>query len=176
MITVSLSAETGLSTVEDFRALVIKSQNGAIIRLSDVANVTLGSQNYDSNVRFDGRDAVYVGIQVAPNANILTVVEDIRRVFPSLEKQLPEGLNGKIVYDSTKFINSSIDEVKYSLLEALIIVTFVPFLRNVAVCFYSCGHDSIVFDRHIFSNAPVWFFYQHLDASCLCPWHWPCGG
>ena len=128
MITVSLSAETGLSTVEDFRALVIKSQNGAIIRLSDVANVTLGSQNYDSNVRFDGRDAVYVGIQVAPNANILTVVEDIRRVFPSLEKQLPEGLNGKIVYDSTKFINSSIDEVKYSLLEALIIVTFVVFL------------------------------------------------
>ncbi|MGV8949217.1 MAG: efflux RND transporter permease subunit [Candidatus Paracaedibacter sp.] len=128
MITVSLSAETGLSTVEDFRKLIIKSQNGAVIRLSDVANVTLGAQQYDSNVRFDGRDAVYVGIQVASNANILTVVEDIRRVFPSLEKQLPEGLNGKIVYDSTQFINSSINEVEHSLLEALIIVTFVVFL------------------------------------------------
>jgi multidrug efflux pump len=128
MITVSLSVETGLSTVEEFRALVIKSQNGAIIRLSDVATVTLGAQQYDTNVRFDGRDAVYVGIQVAPNANILTVVEDIRRVFPSLEKQLPEGLNGKIVYDSTQFINSSINEVEHSLLEALMIVTFVVFL------------------------------------------------
>jgi len=128
MITVSLNLETSLSSVEEFRALVIKSQNGAIIRLSDVAHVTLGSQQYNSNVRFDGRDAVYVGIQIAPNANILTVIDEIRRVFPSLQQQLPEGLKGEIVYDSTKFIHSSINEVEKSLLEALLIVTLVVFL------------------------------------------------
>lgn len=128
MITVSLSIETGLRSVEEFRNLILKSQNGAIVRLGDVANVTLGAQQYNTNVRFDGRDAVYVGIQTASNANILTVVDEIRRVFPSLEKQLPEGLSGKIVYDSTKFINSSISEVEYSLLEALGIVTLVVFL------------------------------------------------
>jgi len=72
MVTMNLSVETGLSSVEEFQALVLKSENGAIVRLGDVANVTLGSQQYDSNVRFDGRDAVYVGIQVAPNANLLT--------------------------------------------------------------------------------------------------------
>lgn len=128
MITVSLNIETGLRNVDEFRDLILKSENGAIVRLSDVANVTLGAQQYNTNVRFDGRDAVYVGIQVASNANILTVVEEVRRIFPSLEKQLPEGLNGKIVYDSTKFIHSSINEVERSLLEALTIVTLVVFL------------------------------------------------
>lgn len=128
MVTVNVSAETGIHSVDEFRKLVLKSQNGALVRLEDVANVTLGSQNYDTNVRFDGRDAVYVGIQVAPNANILTVVEEIRKVFPSIQAQLPEGLQGKIVYDSTQFINSSIHEVEHSLFEAMAIVTLVVFL------------------------------------------------
>jgi multidrug efflux pump len=128
MVTVELTAATGLHTVEEFRDLVIKSQNGAIVRLGDVANVTLGAEDYDTAVAFDGKSAVYIGIKVAPNANLLTVIKNVRKTFPTIQAQLPEGLNGRIVYDATKYVNSSIDEVVITLLEALLIVTMVIFL------------------------------------------------
>lgn len=128
MITVNLIADTGLQSVDEFKNLILKSQNGAIIRLKDVANVSLGSENYDTAVGFDGQQAVYIGIQVAPAANLLDVIENVRKEFPAIQKQLPEGLNGKIVYDSTKFVDSSIREVERSLIEAIVIVTVVIFL------------------------------------------------
>lgn len=128
MIAVNLSAETGLHTVEEFKNLVLKAENGAIVRLRDVANITLGSENYDSSVRFDGIGAVYIGIKVAPASNILSVIEGVRKIFPSIASQLPEGLKGRIVYDATRYITTSINEVVHSLLEALIIVTIVIFL------------------------------------------------
>jgi multidrug efflux pump len=128
MVTVELTAATGLHTAEEFRDLVIKQQNGAIVRLGDVANVTLGAEDYDTAVAFDGKSAVYIGIKVAPNANLLTVIKDVHKVFPSIQEQLPEGLNGRIVYDATKYVNSSIDEVIRTIVEALLIVTLVIFL------------------------------------------------
>lgn len=128
MVTVNLIAETGLHSVEEFRNLVLKAKNGAIIRLGDVANVNLGSQNYDTAVAFDGKSAVYIGIQVAPAANLLTVIDEVRKVFPTIQSQFPQGLNGQIVYDSTKFVTSSIREVVRSLAEAILIVTLVIFL------------------------------------------------
>jgi len=128
MVTVNLTAETGLHTVEEFRRLIIKSQNGTNLRLGDVANVTLGSEDYDTAVGFDGQSAVYIGIRVAPTANLLTVIDKVRKVFPSVEEQLPQGLEGKIVYDATKFVNSSIHEVISTLVQALVIVTLVIFL------------------------------------------------
>lgn len=128
MFTVTLSAKTDLNSVEEFKNMVIKAQNGAIIRLSDVAEVTLGSQNYDTNVQFNNESSVYIGITVAPSANVLNVIAGIREVFPGIVRDLPTGIEGKIVYDSTKFINSSINEVTKSLIEALIIVTLVIFL------------------------------------------------
>jgi multidrug efflux pump len=128
MVTVELTAATGLHTAEEFRDLVIKQQNGAIVRLGDVANVTLGAEDYDTAVAFDGKSAVYIGIKVAPNANLLTVIKDVHKVFPSIQEQLPEGLNGRIVYDATKYVNSSIDEVIRTIIEALFIVTMVIFL------------------------------------------------
>ncbi len=128
MVTVNLTAETGLHTVEEFQQLIVKSQNGANVRLGDVANVTLGSEDYDTAVAFDGQRAVYIGIKVAPTANLLTVIDKVRKAFPAVEEQLPQGLEGKIVYDATKFVNSSIHEVITTLIEALLIVTAVIFL------------------------------------------------
>jgi multidrug efflux pump len=128
MVTVDITAATGLHTVSEFRDLVIKSVNGAIVRLGDIANVTLGAENYDSAVRFDGKAAVFMSIKVAPNANLLSVAKNIRKVFPAIEQQLPQGLNGRIVYDATNYVNSSIKEVIITLLEALFIVTLVIFL------------------------------------------------
>jgi len=128
MFTVNLSASTGLSTVAQFRKLIIKAQNGAIIRLEDVAKVSLGATNYDTEVSFNGQSAVYIGIQVTPSANLLDVVNAVKKEFPNIVNQLPQGLGGKIVYDTSDFVNSSIHEVIHSLLEALVIVTVVIYL------------------------------------------------
>src|SRR3989441_238397 len=127
MVQVNLTASTNLRSVEEFKNLVIKQQGGAVIRLSDVANVTLGAEDYDSEVGFDGKKAVYIGISVAPAANLLEVIARVRNVFPGIKEQLPQGLQGEIVYDSTKFVNSAIDEVISTLAQALVIVTLVVF-------------------------------------------------
>ena len=128
MVQVTLTASTALHTLDEFRNLVLKQSGGAIVRLKDVANVTLGSDDYESEVGFDGQKAVYIGIQVAPAANLLDVVKGVRNVFPEIVAQLPQGLNGRIVYDSTEFVNSAIDEVIRTLVEALVIVTLVVFV------------------------------------------------
>ncbi len=127
MVQVNLTASTSLHSVEEFRDLVLKQVNGAIIRLGDVAKVTLGADDYESEVGFDGKKAVYIGIQVAPAANLLDVIKGVRQAFPDIQAQFPQGLDGKVVYDSTEFVNSAISEVIYTLLEALLIVTVVVF-------------------------------------------------
>jgi multidrug efflux pump len=128
MVQVNLAASTSLHSAEEFRNLVLKQTGGAVVRLKDIANVTLGSEDYDSEVGFDGKQAVYVGIQVAPAANLLEVIGGIHKVFPEIQALLPHGLNGEIIYDSTEFVHSAINEVIRSLVEALAIVTVVVFL------------------------------------------------
>lgn len=128
MVTVNIKTNTGLESVETFRNLIVKTENNAIVRLKDVAIVSLGAENYDATVKFDGQEAVYIGIKVTPDANLLTVVEKINALFPSIQAEFPEGLSGKIVYDSTKYVNASIHEVEKSLSEAIAIVILVIFL------------------------------------------------
>ncbi len=127
MVQVSLTASTSLHSVEEFKNLVVKQTDTALVRLRDIATVVLGAEEYESEVGFDGKKAVYVGIQVAPAANLLDVIKGVRDVFPGIVSQLPQGLSGEIVYDSTEFVNSAINEVVSSLLQALVIVTLVVF-------------------------------------------------
>jgi multidrug efflux pump len=138
MVQVNLTASTSMHSLDEFRNLIVKHQNGANVRLQDVATVTLGSEDYESQVAFDGEKAVFIGIQVAPTANLLEVVKGVRKVFPEIQIQLPSGMQGRIVYDSTEFVNSSIDEVVWTLVEAILIVTLVVFaflgsLRSVLI-------------------------------------------
>ncbi len=128
MVQINLSANTDLKSLAGFKNMVVKSVNGQVVRLDDVANVTLGSDDYDSSVAFDGKTSVYIGIQVAPGANLLDVIARVRKAFPEVQSQLPAGLSGTIVYDSTKFVTSSIDEVVKTLIEAILIVTAVVFI------------------------------------------------
>lgn len=127
MVAVNLTADTSLHSVTEFEQLIIKQQNGAIIRLKDVAQVSLGADDYNSSVSFDGNKAVYIGLQVAPSANLLEVMDSIKAQFPDIQAQLPQGIQAKIVYDSTKFVHSAIHEVIRTLIEALLIVTLVVF-------------------------------------------------
>ena len=128
MVTVPLTAGTDLHSVEEFRKLVVKRSGDSIVRLEDLATVVLGSENYDFNVAFSGVRSVFIGIKVAPEANILDVAKRVRASFPDIQSQLPAGLTGEIVYDSTFFINTSIREVIKTLVEALLIVTIVIYL------------------------------------------------
>src|ERR1700720_2669809 len=128
MVTVDMTAGTDLHSVQEFRQLAVKQVGDSIVRLEDVAEVTLGAENYDLNVAFSGKRSVFIGIKVAPQANILTVAKRVRTVFPELQSQLPTGVTGKIAYDSTTFITTSISEVVKTLAESLVIVTIVIFL------------------------------------------------
>lgn len=138
MIQITLTSTTNLHSLEEFRNLVVKSVNGANIRLRDVGQVVLGSDDYESRVLVDGKVGVFVGVQIAPTANLLSVIQGVRAVFPEIQSQLPQGLVGQIVYDSTDFVNASIHEVLLTLVEALIIVMLVIFaflgsLRSVLI-------------------------------------------
>jgi multidrug efflux pump len=128
MIQVNLTASTDLKSADEFGNLIIKQKDGGYVRLSDVANVSLGTENYDSQANFDGKPTVFMGIQVAPTANVLEVIGRVRAVMPGIVSQLPKGLSASVAYDSTKYINSSISEVEWTLGEAVLIVVFVIFI------------------------------------------------
>jgi multidrug efflux pump len=128
MTSINLVANTDLQSVEDFKQLAIKQSNGAIVRLRDVADVELGAQSYDSDVRFSGNTATFMGIFVLPTANALDVVKGVRAALPEIQKQLPVGMELDIPYDSTEYISSAIHDVTETLIETLCIVMVVIFL------------------------------------------------
>ena len=167
MVTVDLTAATRLHSVEEFRNLVIRQVNGAIVRLGDVAKVSLGSEDYDTAVAFDGESAVYIGIKVAPSANLLTVIQNVRKAFPPIEEQLPEGLDARIVYDATKYVNSSIREVVSTLVQALLIVTVVIFLflASVRSVIIPVDRHAPVADRGVLHHAGPRLHDQPADPA-----------
>jgi len=128
LIQVNLTANTDLRSVEEFRNLVISQSGDQLIRLRDVADVVLGAEDYDSQVRFGGQNAVFVGIWALPNANSLDVIKRVRVEMDALKKELPVGLNSGIAYDATTYIHDAIHEVLKTLLKTLIIVAIVIFL------------------------------------------------
>jgi multidrug efflux pump len=128
MVSVNLVANTDLRTPEEFKQLVVKQENGTVVRLGDIADVVLGAENYEEDVRFNGEQATFMGIWVLPTANSLDVIQSVREVLPEIEAQLPAGMKAGIPYDSTAYIRDAIDEVLGTLTETLIIVVIVIFL------------------------------------------------
>jgi multidrug efflux pump len=128
MISVSLIANTDLKTPEEFKELVVREEKNRIIRLEEIAEVSLGAENYDEDVRFNGEAAIFMGVWVLPNANSLDVVQRVRDVLPQIEANLPSGATLAIPYDATKYIRDSIKEVLFTLSETILIVVAVIFL------------------------------------------------
>lgn len=127
-VAMSIRASTDLNDVGAFKNLIVRSSEGSIIRLSDVARIELGSKSYDTSVIFDGKKAVFIGITPTPSANPLEVITEVRKSFESLRSQFPPSLTGTVVYDATDFIRASIDEVIATIIEAAVIVLFVIYL------------------------------------------------
>jgi multidrug efflux pump len=128
MVSVNLVANTDLRTPEEFRQLVVKEQDGVVVRLGDIADVVLGAENYEEDVRFNGQTATFMGVWVLPTANSLDVIKRVREAIPAIEAQLPAGITVGIPYDSTAYIQDAIDEVLRTLSETLLIVIVVIFL------------------------------------------------
>jgi multidrug efflux pump len=128
MVSVNLIANTDLRTPDDFKQMVIKQENGVVVRLGEIADVQLGAENYDQDVRFNGETATFMGIWVLPTANSLDVIKEVRKTLPAIQEQLPAGMKLGIPYDSTAYIQDAINEVLHTLTETLIIVVIVIFL------------------------------------------------
>ena len=124
----NINAQTSLETPEAFANLVVATRGDTVVRLGQVAQIDLGPQSYDASSAFDGLKAVFMGIQTTPDSNPLTVIKSVRDAMPDIQRGLPSGLDARIAYDATEFINASIWEVGTTLVEAGLIVIVVIFL------------------------------------------------
>jgi multidrug efflux pump len=128
LVQVNLTATTDLSTAEEFKQLVIRAKGDTLVRLQDIATVVLGADDYDSDVRFSGEKAVFMGIWVLPNASTLDVIQRVRTELKAIEAQLPTGMQLRIAFDATTYIQDAIHEVTITLRDTIIIVIIVIFL------------------------------------------------
>src|SRR5689334_3025380 len=128
LIVSNISTNTSLTDVNQFRKMIVKAKDGGFVRMEDIATVELAAQSSDASVAFNGEHAIFIGVNATPQGNPLTLVKGVRALFPELERNLPPSMKMKVAYDSTKFIQSSIDEVEKTLAAAVIIVVVVIFL------------------------------------------------
>jgi multidrug efflux pump len=128
LVQVPITATTDLRSVEGFKKLVLREQNGALVRLEDVADVVLGADDYDQDVRFSGEKAVFMGVWVLPNASTLDVISRVNAEIKQIQDELPSGMSARVAYDSTAYIEDAIREVAKTLGETVLIVMVVIFL------------------------------------------------
>ena len=128
LLQVNLTANTDLHTADQFKKLVVKQDKGTLVRLGDIADVVLGAEDYNSEVRFSGKKAVFMGIYVLPNANSIDVIKRVRAELEQIKKELPSGMQAEMAYDATAYINDAIHEVVKTLIDTLLIVMVVIFL------------------------------------------------
>src|SRR5467141_4277611 len=128
MVSVNLIANTDLRTPEEFRQLVVKEKGGVIVRLGEIADVALGAEDYEQDVRFNGETATFMGVWVLPSANSLDVIRKVREALPEIKASVPAGMNVGVPYDSTEYIQDAINEVLRTLTETLLIVIVVIYL------------------------------------------------
>jgi len=124
----SIRASTSLQDEEAFRAITVSSDGQRVIRIGDIAKVDLSVNTERQIVSYEGKPAVYLGIQTVPSANPLDVAAGVKKLLPEIENDLPTGLHQYLAYDTTMFIEESIIEVLKTLFEATMIVVLVVFL------------------------------------------------
>jgi len=127
--TYTVTTEGRLSQPEQFENIILRAETqGDTLRLKDVARVELGAQDYAFNATFDGKPTVPIGVFLKPGANALETSALIDAKLAELSNNFPNGLDYAVPYDTTEFVNISIEKVIYTLLEALVLVVLVVFL------------------------------------------------
>lgn len=128
--TMAVNAVGRLSTPQQFRDIIVQAQsNGAFIKLSDVARIELGAEDYSSFIRFDGNDNVVgLGVLQLPTANALSVSQGVIQKLDALSATFPPGVHYKVAFDSTTFVKASIHDVVVTLVVSIVLVILVIFL------------------------------------------------
>ena len=128
-VTLPVTASGRLSTVEEFENIVIRANSdGSIVRMRDVARVSLEASSYNTESGINGKNAAILAIYMLPGANALEVAENVRNVMEEVSKNFPEGLEYNFPFDMTEYISQSVHEVYKTLFEALFLVILVVFL------------------------------------------------
>lgn len=128
-INATVTAQSRLQTPEQFRNIFVKTNaDGSFVRLSDVATVELGGENYGVVARYNGKPATGLGIKLASGANALDTAEGVKAALKELEDFFPEGLTSVVPYDTTPFVSLSIEKVVNTLIEAVVLVFLVMYL------------------------------------------------
>ena len=129
----SVVANTDLKTTEEFGAVIVKTVNGYPIRINDLGRVEIGAASERSSVRFKGRSAVALGVIKQATANPLELSKALRAELPKITSELPEGMSANLSYDSSVFIDRSIESVFKTIGEAILLVLAIIFffLRNL---------------------------------------------
>jgi multidrug efflux pump len=129
----SVLSDTGVTSPEEFAAIIVKKSSQALVRLGDVADVELGAYDDTIRTRVDGKTGVSLGIIKQSTANPLDVSDEIRAALPTIQASLPAGMKLAIAYDSSTFIRTSIDNVYHAIFEAVVLVLLVIifFLRSL---------------------------------------------
>jgi len=129
VLTLPVAAEGRLTDPKEFEDIILRANNdGAAIRLRDVATVELGAQSYDMLTRLNGENATLIAVYQQPGANALDVAAQVRETMERLSATFPAGINYAIPYDTTEFVKISIEEVIHTLFEAILLVVAVVFL------------------------------------------------
>ncbi|PKA41464.1 efflux RND transporter permease subunit [Rhizobium sullae] len=125
----NVNAQGRLQTPEQFGNIIVKTgANGEITRLSDVARVELGAADYSLRSILDGKPAVAIPVFQSPGSNAITISDEVQKTMEELKTAMPDGVSYEIVYDTTKFVRSSIEKVVDTLLEAIALVVLVVIL------------------------------------------------
>ena len=128
-VTIPITTQGRLSTVSQFEDIVVRANaNGSIIRLKDVARVSLEASSYNTESGINGENAAVLGIYMLPGANAIEVADNVKQAMEEISRNFPEGLSYEIPFDMTTYISESIHEVYKTLFEALVLVVLVVFL------------------------------------------------
>ena len=126
---INLTARGRLTSAEEFENIVVRAANsGALVRVKDVARVELGAKLSDSETRFNGKPAAGIGVYQAPGANAIATAEGIRKALEEIKPRLPDDVSYEIMYDSTVFVEKTLESVKHTLIEAFVLVGIVVFV------------------------------------------------
>lgn len=124
----SIQVNTDLSSLDEFRDMVISNRGDRLLRLRDIATVELGSSAYETSALMDAKPAVHLGLYATPKGNPLLIVAGIKRLLPEIKKTLPPGVKVALAFETAHFIQASIIEVIETLIEAILIVVVIIFL------------------------------------------------
>lgn len=127
-VQVDLLADTDLRSVEEFAKLIVRENRDQIIRISDIGSVELGSEEETSNVRHNGRDAVYLSVWPLPGTNEISVAQALRAELEATKPQLPKGMEIALAYDGTVYMENSLKEIAKTFTETVAIVGLIVFL------------------------------------------------